>query len=190
MEDKDLMEMRSQIALLRQKLEKEQIVSSRLLKETMKTKMNMINRQGTTEIACGVFCIIIYPFFHLVGGFSLAFVVATIVMMLVCIGFTWYYHRPINDELFSRDTATVVRIFTTLKRRYQQWIVFFTPAMIIPWFCWFCYEQLHAEYVLEEARPYVLIPSFVGLAIGLLIGFRMHRKVIRNCNEILAQLEE
>ena len=42
MEDKEILEMREQIATLRSKLEKEQIVTERLLKQAMKKRIGII----------------------------------------------------------------------------------------------------------------------------------------------------
>lgn len=102
---------------------------------------------------------------------------------------TWYFQRPINEELLSEDVDTVVRVMTKLKRQYQLWIVGAIPIMI-PWVFWFWKEYTTAMNVPEEVSYFMLGTIIVGACIGGAIGYSWDRKVIRSCNEIIAQLKE
>lgn len=190
MEDKDIMEMRSQIALLRLKLEKEQIISNRLLKQTMKTRLGVIHRQAYRMIFAAAVSMFIFPMWYHMGMCSLPFAIATVCMMLLCVGFTWYYHRPLNDDLLNSDVATMIRTVMRFKKRYNNWLYYATPGLLIPWVLWCSHEIMEHSHLPEEQQIYELVPIAIGFTIGLAIGLYMHFKVIRNCNEILAQLEE
>lgn len=80
--------------------------------------------------------------------------------------------------------------FFSLFLCYNNWLYYATPGLLIPWVLWCSYEVMEHSHLPEEHRIYELIPIAIGFTIGLAIGLYMHIKVIRNCNEILAQLEE
>lgn len=190
MEDKEIQEMREQIATLRSKLEKEQIVTERLMKQAMKKRIGIIRRQAVKEYCMGLFCLAIFPALHFLGSLSLTFVIATLCMVLVSLFATWYFQRPVNGSLLSEDVDTVVRIMTKLKRQYQLWIISVTPIVIIPWTFWFWKEYTTAMNVPEEVSYIMLGGIIIGVCIGGAIGYSWDRKVVRSCNEIIAQLKE
>lgn len=189
MEDKEIMEMREQIATLRSKLEKEQIVTERLLKQAMKKRIGIIRKQAVKEYIMACVCLILFPFLYYALNLSVTFVAATLLMVACSIAATWYFQRPINEELLGEDVDTVVRVMTKLKRQYQLWIVGAIPIMI-PWVFWFWKEYTTAMNVPEEVSYFMLGTIIVGTCIGGAIGYSWDRKVIRSCNEIIAQLKE
>ena len=73
MEDKEIMEMREQIATLRSKLEKEQIVTERLLKQAMKKRIGIIRKQAVKEYIMACVCLILYPFLYYFANLSALF---------------------------------------------------------------------------------------------------------------------
>ena len=189
MEDKEIMEMREQIATLRNKLEKEQIVTERLLKQAMKKSIGIIRRQAVKEYIMVCICFILYPFLYYVANLSVLFLSTSLLIFVGCVIATWYFQRPINDKLLGEDVDTVVRVMTKLKRQYQLWIVGAIPIMI-PWVFWFWKEYTTAMNVPEEVSYFMLGTIIVGACIGGAIGYSWDRKVIRSCNEIIAQLKE
>lgn len=190
MEDKEIMEMREQIATLRSKLEKEQIVTERLLKQAMKKRIGIIRKQAVKEYIMACVCLILYPFLYYVANLSALFLSTTLLIFVGCVTATWYFQRPINDKLLGEDVDTVVRVMTKLKRQYQLWIVTVTPIVMIPWLFWFWKEYTTAMNVPEEVSYAILGVIIVSGCIGCAIGYSWDRKVIRSCNEIIAQLKE
>lgn len=190
MEDKEIMEMREQIATLRSKLEKEQIVTERLLKQAMKKRIGIIRKQAVKEYIMACVGLILFPFMHYALNLSVTFVAATLLMVACSVAATWYFQRSINEELLNEDVDTVVRVMTKLKRQYQLWIVTVTPIIMIPWCFWFWKEYTTAMNVPEEVSYAMLGTIIVGACIGCTIGLSWDRKVIRSCNEIIAQLKE
>ncbi len=190
MEDKEIMEMREQIATLRSKLEKEQIVTERLLKQAMKKRIGIIRKQAVKEsvMACG--CFVIFPFMHYALNLSVTFVAATLLMVACSVAATWYFQRPINEELLNEDVDTVVRVMTKLKRQYQLWIISVTPIVVIPWVFWFWNEYSQGLNMPKEVSYIMLGVLIISGCIGGAIGYSWDRKVIRSCNEIIAQLKE
>lgn len=184
----ELEEMRAQLTVLKNKLDKETIINERLLRDTMKRKAKTINANAWVSVGAGIFVILWAIFFLPELGLSWYFVIATIVMMLVCIFFTYKQHKNVNDKTMNGDLLTVAKVMKKLKQDYQNWLKY-AIIMIAIWLPW-----LATEYclILKDWKKCVFVVSglFVGAAIGAFIGLRMHKSVIRNAEDIIKQIEE
>ena len=137
MEELNFDEMRDQITLLKQKLDRQEIVNDSLLRE----KMGAINWTKYKSYICVALCIIFYPVMSWAGVFSNAFVFATCAMMLFCAYGTYYVHRPVDRmDLMTDDLATVAKVMAKFRKQYNQWLFYVTPALLIPWLSWALYE--------------------------------------------------
>ncbi len=184
----ELETMRAQIALLKDKLDKETIVSEKLLRDTMRHKARTINNNAWISVVASIFVIFWALTFLPSEGFSWWFVAATILMMLVCDFFTWKYHKDVNAKTMSGDLLTVAKVMKQLRDNYKKWLKY-SIAMIAVWFVWFAIEYC---IQLSDWRVAVImiVALLIGLAIGGFIGLKMHNAVIRNAEEIISQIEE
>ena len=184
----ELETMRAQIALLKDKLDKETIVSEKLLRDTMRHKARTINNNAWISVVASIFVIFWALSFLPSEGFSWWFVAATILMMLVCDFFTWKYHKDVNAKTMSGDLLTVAKVMKQLRDNYKKWLKY-SIVMIVIWFVWFAIEYC---IQLSDWRVAVImiIALLIGLAIGGFIGLKMHNAVIRNAEEIISQIEE
>ena len=184
----ELETMRAQIALLKDKLDKETIVSEKLLRDTMRHKARTINNNAWISVVASVFVIFWALTFLPSEGFSWWFTGATILMMLVCDFFTWKYHKDVNAKTMSGDLLTVAKVMKQLRDNYKKWLKY-SIAMIAVWFVWFAIEYC---IQLSDWRVAVImiVALLIGLAIGGFIGLKMHNAVIRNAEEIISQIEE
>lgn len=184
----ELETMRAQIALLKDKLDKETIVSEKLLRDTMRHKARTINNNAWISVVASIFVIFWSLTFLPSEGFSWWFVAATILMMLVCDFFTWKYHKDVNAKTMSGDLLTVAKVMKQLRDNYKKWLKY-SIGLIAVWFVWFAVEYC---ILLSDWRValFMIIALLVGLAIGGFIGLKMHNSVIRNAEEIISQIEE
>lgn len=180
--------MRAQIALLKDKLDKETIVSEKLLRDTMRHKARTINNNAWVSVVASVFVIFWALTFLPSEGFSWWFAGATILMMLVCDFFTWKYHKDVNAKTMSGDLLTVAKVMKQLRDNYEKWLKY-SIGMIVVWFVWFAIEYC---ILLSDWRVavFMIVALLIGLAIGGFIGLKMHNAVIRNAEEIISQIEE
>ena len=189
MEEKDIMEMRTQIALLKEKLNQQDIVNDRLIRASMRDKQQEINRKGIMMSIIGTIAIPLWIGIHYTSGISWALALTTCAIMIFCIAATWYCHRPINRAgLFTGDVKTVASAFAEVKHMYHIWITRFTPAIILPWLAWVCYE--YQGILPFNSEQLWITYTFIlgGAIIGFLIGYRMHCKVVDTCQEVIDQL--
>lgn len=184
----ELETMRAQIALLKDKLDKETIVSEKLLRDTMRHKARTINNNAWISVVASIFVIFWALTFLPSEGFSWWFTGATILMMLVCDFFTWKYHKDVNAKTMSGDLLTVAKVMKQLRDNYKKWLKY-SIAIIVVWFVWFA-----VEYCIQlsdwRVAVIMIIALLIGLAIGGFIGLKMHNAVIRNAEEIITQIEE
>lgn len=186
-----LEEMRAQIALLRKKLEAHEIVNDRLLRETMKTKVSVINSIKRKQIVASIFCFIIFPLEVRLGMFSLPFVIATCLMVLFCLVSTICMHRSIDrTNLMTEDLKTVSCIMSRFKRQYDLWLYRVTPALLIPWISWLCYDVSRNKMAEHIAPVWLCLPLLIGAAVGCIIGLRYHHSATNAATSIVEQVEE
>lgn len=191
MEELNFDEMRNQITLLKQKLDHEEIVNDHLLRETMRSGKGAINITKRLSYFCAFASIFIYLMLSGTGTFSLAFIIATCIMMLFCAAATHYVHRPVDRmNLMTEDLATVARVMAKFRKQYDQWLHYVTPALLIPWFCWAVYEFAWKNAPEGVNHWMMALPLLIGAAIGLFIGYYFHCKAVDAADNIIKQIEE
>ncbi|MBR4535362.1 MAG: hypothetical protein IKO62_01745 [Bacteroidales bacterium] len=184
-EQQELESLRSQMDLLRKKLEQETIVNEKLMRETMKSRVSTINRQGWISIGAAILMILWTPLAF--NNLSTVFIIATIVFMAVDAIATWIIHKQINErQLMSEDMRTVANKMKTLKKSYQ-WSTIIELPLVIAWCVWFC-----SEIIQQSDAPWQFMAGAIafGAIIGFFIALKMYRKVIDNCDAIIQQIEE
>lgn len=190
MEEMNFEEMRNQFTILKQQLSKQEIVSDRLIRETMKVKTRDISYTKRTTYGAALFCLIAYPMTYLMHMWSLAFAIVTCVMMMFIVVATWYIHRPVEQLNLMRDDFTsVARVMARFKKQYNDWLRYVTPTLLIPWIAWACYEVAW-KHAPAGINPWLVSLSLIiGAGIGVCIGYCYHRKAVNAAQEILDEIE-
>lgn len=186
----ELEEMRSQIGILKEKLEKQNIVNEKHIRKSMKSNMSSINKTVTATIFLGVFALVYSTWFFWSQGCSLAFVVSTAVMLAVCLGLTIIQRVNLGRMDFSKgNLIETAQNLSKIKAHYQDWHKIAIP-MIVIWFGWMIYEMIS---ILGFEGPMAIgfcCGAAVGGIIGGILGFRINRKIVRRTSEILEHIEE
>lgn len=185
----ELDEMRSQINLLKEQLEKQTIVNDRHILHSMKAKASDMSRIIRRSIGGGIFAILYCPMILLMYDFSTAFIIVTFVMLAVCCALTVYQYLYLKKLDFSQgNMVEIAKAVGKLRKHYGQWTKILAPLLIIPWTGWFMYEAWSMNSGVDGMI--FCIGALVGGVIGVIIGYSMNRKVISKADEILSQLEE
>lgn len=184
----ELEEMKAQMALLKQQLEKETIVNDHLLREVTRQKVRHINRNVWQEGIAAAFVITFgsYAFYHL--HCSIYFIVFTILMMLACFLATLIPHRWVKiDEIMSGDLLSVAKQVSRLRKLYGDWLRIGIPLVIL-WGLWFCLELF-----LHQDNWHIALATSVGCICGGIgggiIGWRMHKRLVLEMDEIVENIE-
>lgn len=185
----ELEEMRSQIDILKNQLEKQVIVNDSHIRNSMKSKASDINRTVGATIFLGVIALIYCTWFFYSQGLSLLFVIATAIMLATCIILTIAQKAALGKLDFSSDNIVeTAKILGKIKTHYSEWHRIAIP-MILIWFGWLIYE------VISTLGPSPMTigfccGAFIGGILGGIMGFRINRKVVRKASEILSQIAE
>ena len=189
MEEMNFEEMRNQFAILKEQLNKQEIISDHLIRETMKMKTKGISETKRMVYGCAVFCLMIYPLSYFTHAWSLAFAIVTCLMVLCCAMATWYMHKPVEQLNFMRDDfATVASVMARFKKQYNDWLHYVTPALIIPWLAWACYEIAWKNAPQGINPLWLSLPLIAGAAIGGVVGYYYHRKAVNTAQDILDEI--
>ncbi len=185
----ELEEMRSQINILKQQLEKQNIVNENHIRNSMKSKASDINRVVGISIFAGVFALFYCSWVFYKLGLSNIFVISTVVMLTVCVVLTIAQKLTLGKLDFSQgNLVDTAKILGKIKTHYSQWHRMAIPMLVI-WFGWLMYEVM----AIQGSSPMSIgfcCGAAVGGIVGGIIGFRMNRKVVRKADEILSQIEE
>lgn len=187
----ELEQLKAEYSILKQKFSQQEVLNDRLIREAMMQRVRGINNISLTSSLCGAFVILTAPLvFHYnpVVNASWTFVVATILMMLVCIYFNWKYNRGLNDaDLVYCDLKEFATSVQYTRSKWKNWVKVAIP-MIIVWAGWLCAEIWMRS---EEKRLalFMICGLMFGGVIGGIIGLRMNRKVVSHCDEILLQID-
>ncbi len=190
MDSRELMEMREQLAILTQKLEKETIVNERLMRSAMKAKASWIRRKAIIESAI---TLIMLPYFIWVMpglcGISVEFCIFTCFFMVLALGYNYYIHSHFQPNKFTHGNLLEARKDTLmLKKFYANWLKFIGIPFIVVFFTWFIHDitqVIHGEE-LQDA----LGGMAIGIVLGSIIGIYRYKKTQRTADEILEQIED
>lgn len=187
----ELEQLKAEYAILKNKFSQQEVINDRLLRDTMKQNVKGINNITVTSGICAVFVILCAPFvFHYnpVVNASWAFVAATEVMMLICLFFNWKYNHKLNDtNIASCDLKEFATNVQYTRKKWHDWKKVAIP-MIIVWGGWLLTEtRMHSND--KETASLMIGGLLIGLLIGGLLGFKMNRKVVNHCDEILDQID-
>ncbi len=183
MENNEIEEMRSQISLLRNKLEKQQIINDSMIAAAIKQNVAAIERRMRLPLVGGVFALVYCPFaFSRILDLSMPFVVFT-EMMLVCAIVGTYCQVRLIPTAADRgsDIAEFVRRLDKFDRfRKRQLIA--GMIMLTVFFAWFL-KDLSANYGTEEFYA-MLVGVCVGLVFGLVIGLKNYFGISRRLRDL------
>ena len=188
-ENFELENMRQQMNTLKKKLEQQEIVNDRFIRQSMKKNADNIIRRYHILMAIGLIMIPYgYWCFVKISGFSIAFWIGTCIFMLICAGATYYNSRNVSDTNMMRNSLVDVRRKMARAKKFDaDWLFFGIPAVIL-WLAWFFYEVYKIDNTLLEQG--LFWGGCVGGVIGAVIGLKTHFKTQRQYQEIIDQIED
>ena len=185
----DLEQLRAEYDVLKKKLDNQEIINNRLILDSIRGKVGVIeNHERTEYILCAV-AAVMSPIYHFAFGASWWFCGATALLMAFTGYWTMLCHQNVRAaNVADKDMLTFLKNVKYLRSEYARWLKIGLP-LLAAWLGWLFYEIFTQT---DDQRFALLLSCCVvgGLLIGGSIGLRMRSKVIRACNEIIAQLED
>lgn len=188
-ENFELENMRQQMQTLKNKLEKQTIVSDHYIRRSMQKRTDKITRQYRIIIALAAMMIpYSYWCFVKLSGFSIAFWIGTCVFMLVCAAATAYNRQRLTDiNMMHNNLVEVSKKLARAKKFDVDWQFVGIPLVIL-WFGWFMYEvyQVNTDALHEG----LFWGGCVGGVIGAIAGYKVHFRTQRQYQDIIDQIED
>ena len=184
--DNTLLEMQQQLQQLKDKLNGQKIVNDRLLRKSCSNTMNRLRFKSNIPIVFGVAAILMSSSFINLG-LSWAFIIFTDVLMLVCIAATILTNQHIPDV--DKDMVTAAEELRKYKKIHAEWIKYALPVLAV-WLGWLVWEVIKNQELTGASLYGFLTGLTVGIALGLIVGFKLRRDQLNAADELLAQLKE
>lgn len=186
----ELDDMRRQISLLKEKLDRESIVNDKLMRNIMSTKVG--------KVSCYLFkllailpptMLLMYFDFAILFHLSTEFMIATQIM-LVCFGIYIYLNKRLlaSADITGGNLVEESKKLLRFKKREIMYMCIGTP-ICVAWMVWCVYELLHCGKEQDE-----IISTIIGAGIGAIFGFiysiKKFRMIMGNINSVMSQIED
>lgn len=182
----ELETMRQQMAVLKEKLEKQTIISDRMIRRAVRKSTSWIRRRYILSITVALlmipYCVIVMPRI----GLSVGLTVAACAFMLISAGRTYYIMRALNRNFLSEENLVAAgREIARARKMDADWLKFGIPVGCL-WLACFCVEA----YGLSGNSKAGFYGGLVGAVIGGVVGFKTHMRIQRKYREIIEQIDE
>ncbi len=193
----ELEQMREQMQVLRNKLDKQEIINDKLVKNTVKAKMSWIKKFVYIEF-------LMLPFIALgwygikeledLSWYNYAF------MMVMCtIDAIWDYRinvASLNIEKVedSNLTDTMQKLISMKQMRAKSF--FIMMSLLVLWFVWTGTEMwMHVstapvDGAIKAAEYGGCIGGVIGVFVGIFAAIRIYRKMQHTNDELISQIKE
>ncbi len=182
----ELEQMREQVALLKEKLLRQQIISERAIIEAAQKGISKLNKSGKIWGVFGVFAVVYCTWAFHGFGLSDTFVIGTAILLLICAIVTIYAHWKLRSIDVTRgNLVDIAERLISFRKIYSRYHLFSVPMLLV----WCCFLYYDAQRMLDNAEGF-LIAGAVGGLIGGAIGLKAYFKVIRETDKVLANIKE
>ena len=183
MKTDEIEEMRSQISLLRSKLERQQIINESILTAAIHSNVAGIAWRMRMPLIAAVFALLYCPFALLyILHLSVPLIVFTEVMMLVALAGSVQMIRAMPTAADrGADMAEFVRRLDEFDR-FRKRKLMGGMVLVAIFFAWFL-KDISMNYSEEEFR-FMTISLIIGLVLGLIIGFKNYFAISRRLNDL------
>ena len=190
--DYELDEMRQQMAILKDKLEKQTIVDDRIIRRAISNGASTINKR---YLVISIIALAMIPYgywaFVMLNGLSVALWIACSVMMLMVVAFCYFNGRALRDPMLAEGNLhdTMHKVAAAKKRDAKwQWIGIPMATAWAVWVGWEMAQKLGADDF-KFFMPFFIICTVTGVLVGLAVHFKTQRHY-RNIIEQIEDAEE
>lgn len=177
-------EMREQMQQLRETLAQQKIVNERMLQRTYRQDLSFLRTRASRLTVLAAVAMVLVCNYREVG-FSWGFFIVTELIMLGCLVATLVTNRHIPK--MDSDLVTATEELKKFKMNYVNWLRIGIPTVVF-WLSWMVTEVFVRDFPQEMRLPF-LTGTCVGILLGLVLGLRLRRQIIRSAETLITSLE-
>ena len=186
--DKVFEEMRQQMNILKEKLQKQEIVNEKVFRRSTRKSLKGINRRYTF---ISILCILMVPYsywaFVKLTGMSIWLWLATCVLMLIAFVYTQYTGRFISSRVFEKDLVQARAKVAKAKKLDHDWLKIGIPLIVL-WLAYFGYEMYKVTG--GEDSIYIVVMCVVCALLGGAVGLKVHFKNQDDYSQIIEEIDD
>ena len=186
----ELEELRSQVAEFKNRMEQQEIVSRRLLKEAMNGHVSWIKQMGiwVSVAELLVLPLLIYAL-RSIAGFSWLPIIAIGLMIAGEAVFNFWNVSTIRDKhLAVDDVLSAQQRLITFKRREKLYTYGILPFIFL-WVVWLLFDVYHGTDIPFPSSDR-LLSGFVAIVIILAVIFYIFSREMRSLNKAIKDIDE
>ena len=186
----ELEELRSQVAEFKNRVEQQEIVSRRLLREAMKGHVSWIKQMS---IWCSVGELVILPFLvyalrSIVGVSWLPIIVVGLVIVGEAVFNFWNVSTIRDKHLAVDDVLSAQQRLITFKRREKLYTFDILPVIFL-WVVWLLFDVYHGTDIPFPSGDRLLV-DFVVIGITLAVLSYVFYREMRSLNKAIKNIDE
>lgn len=183
-------QMRQEIAVLREKLDRQTIISEEHVRRSMKNTVSRFRKRtivlSVITLAGMFFCFVCL---HKWLGFSLALSLSTVLFLMAAVIVNgWMVFRLNPSDMMGNNLASASREIIRIKKTGKMWKKIAFPVVVV-WYVWVIVEALNSGLGTYMQSGF-LAGCSVGLLGGLIIGLIYDRRQIAEMDGLLKQIDD
>jgi len=183
-------ELREQLALFKQRLDQQEIISDRLMRRSMNARISVFTKWSVITDVIGLLCMpFVFWAFHMVGiPWYMGFIVVVGIVVEMTYGIIG--HRKLQ-QLFTtnNDMLSIRRGLLKFKRNERLQMLIALPLLAL-WALALCWQLgVFADNPTERVAA-IGIRVGIGFFIGLLIAFGIYFWEMRRVNRSIREIDE
>ena len=191
----ELKQLREQMNSFKNRLDKQQIINERLVRNSMGSKMSWIKNFVWIEIIIVPIILFIMAGFHASAGLSwwlFGFLAAGLIIDATG---DFIINRIPKSQLLSDDLVATSQRLMKMKKQRTKWFIAGMIFMII-WLVWFILEIVLRLDCKDQLPNYnivvaiMVISIVVGALIGGFVAWLIFRKMQKTNNQIIEQINQ
>lgn len=183
----ELEQMRSQLNVLKQKLDQQQIINDQLMRNAMQQKMSWIKKYVIGEIIVTPFVILCLWGLNLTMGFSWWLSLAWSVLVIASVASDWFINRTDPKDFLTENLTATAQKLIRMKATRRRYEVIALPLAVVL-LLWMCWEGMQDG--MSVMAQGCAVGGLVGGTIGGIMGFSVYRKFQKTNDEVIQQIAE
>ncbi|MEE1222638.1 MAG: hypothetical protein UHL07_03765 [Bacteroidaceae bacterium] len=191
LDSRELEEMRRQVGLLKEKLDRESLVNDKLMRNILTTKRDKIDRYLRQLMVLMPFTLaLMYLDFGILFPLSTPFLVFTEVMLLAAGIFIYCNKRLLaSADMAGGNLVEEAKKLVRFRKREIRYVCIGMPLAAV-WVAWMLVYEFPRCPEAAEVRPFLTVGCLTGAVVGAIVGLAKFRTLLRGVNDIVRQIEE